>query len=104
MSVLEGVLKEELVRLESNLLSFKKKLTKLPRGTIYIAKIYNSSFVYRKRKENGKVISEYIGPLKSKKSQEAIEQAKDYKRLKRMISNGNKELTKLRKVVKVYEK
>lgn len=104
MSVLEGVLREELERLESNLLAFKEKLAKLPRGTIYISKVYNSSFVYRKRKEHGKVISEYIGSINESRSKEAIEQAKDYKRLKSMISQGNKELDKLRKAVKVYDK
>lgn len=104
MTVLEGVLREELGRLESNLLAFKEKLSHLPRGTIYISKVYNSSFVYRKRKEGGKVISEYIGPLSDNRSQQAIEQAKDYKRLKKMISDGNKELAKLRKAVKVYDK
>ena len=104
MSVLEGVLREELARLESNLLVFKEKLAKLPRGTIYISKVHNASFVYRKRKEGGKVVSEYIGPLSQSSSQEAIEQAKDYKRLKKMISEGNKELIKLRKAVKVYNK
>ena len=41
MSVLEGVLREELDRLESNILGFKQKLSELPRGTIYISKIYN---------------------------------------------------------------
>lgn len=103
MSVLEGVLREELGRLESNLLVFKEKLSKLPRGTIYISKVYNSSFVYRKRKEKGKVISEYIGPFNNSKAQEAIQQAKDHKRLKKMICEGNKELTKLRKAVKAYD-
>lgn len=103
MSILEGVLREELQRLESNLLAFKDKLKKLPRGTIYISKIYNASFVYRKHKEDGKVISEYIGPLNKKISQDAIDQAKDYKRLKKMISDGNKELIKLRKALKAYD-
>lgn len=103
MSILEGVLREELERLESNLLAFKEKLAMLPRGTIYISKVYNSSFVYRKRKENGKVVSEYIGPLNEDKSQVAIEQARDYKRLKKMISDGNKELAKLRKAIKAYD-
>ena len=103
MSILEGVLREELDRLESNLLAFKNKLSSLPRGTIYISKMYNSSFVYRKRKENGKVVSEYIGPLNDQKSIDAIEQAKDYKRIKGMISDGNKELQKLRKALKAYD-
>ena len=104
MSVLEGVLREELDRLESNLLALKEKLSKLPRGTIYIAKAYNSFFVYRKRKENGRVISEYIGPLDDEISKQAIEQAKDYKRLKAMILDGNKELQKLKKALKAYDK
>lgn len=103
MSVLEGVLKEELERLESNVLEMNKKLDNLPRGTIYIAKIYNSYFVYRKRKENGKVVSTYIGPLNDKNTEIEIEKSKDYKRLKQLISSGNKEIVKLRKALKAYE-
>lgn len=103
MSVLEGILKEELNRLESNLCALKDKLSKLPRGTIYISKINNSAFVYRKKKENRKVVSEYIGPLNSEKANVAIEQAKDYKRIKVMISTGEKELIKLRKALKAYK-
>ena len=103
MSILEGILREELDRLESNLLAFKNKLTGLPRGTIYISKMYNSSFVYRKKKENGKVVSEYIGPLNDEKSRIAIEEAKDYKRIKSIISDGNKELKKIRKALKAYD-
>lgn len=103
MSILEGVLREELIRLESNISAFQAKLYNLPRGTIYIAKMYNSLFVYRKRKEKGKVISEYIGNINDPKAIEAIEQAKDYRRLKVMVSDGNKELKKLRKALKAYD-
>lgn len=103
MSVLEMVLREEFDRLQSNLSLLKNKLDSLPRGTIYISKVYNSSFVYRKRKENSKVVCEYIGTFDNPESKEAIEKAEEYKRIKKMISDGKKELQKIRKALKAYD-
>ena len=65
MSVLQGVLLEEIQRLEKNIESYEIMLSQLPRGTIFIKSIGSSAFAYRKRKEGKKVISEYLGNIES---------------------------------------
>ena len=103
MSVLEGVLKEELERLEFNLNVFKQRLSDYPSGTIFVQKIANQSFVYRKKKVNGKVQSEYIGKLSDNKSIEAIKDAQEYKKYKSLIKNTILEINKLKKALKAYK-
>jgi len=103
MSVLKVVLEEEIERLEFSLNSYQKLLETLPRGTIFVRKIHNASFAYRKRKEEGKVVSEYLGPINSAKTIEEVEKSKEFKRIKKNISILKADLTKLRKAMKVYE-
>ena len=102
MAVLEGVLKEERIRIERNIEAYNQMLLSLPRGSIFIRKMGNSSFAYRKRKENGKVISVYLGNINDPDVQEQIELSKDYKRIKNNIRIAKSELVKLNKVIKVY--
>lgn len=103
MAILEGVLKEEIGRLENNISHYEEMLSNLPRGSIFVIKVGNSSFAYRKRKENGKVISEYLGNINDKKAQEEIERSNDYKRIKNNIRIAKEELRKLRRAIKAYD-
>ncbi|MCQ2794823.1 MAG: hypothetical protein MJ214_01265 [Bacilli bacterium] len=103
MSVISNVLKEEVNRLKENVSVYERSLVSLPRGSIYIAKINNQSFVYRKYKENGKVISKYIGKANSPKAREAINQAKEYKRIKNNLRIAKIELKKLERVYRIYD-
>ena len=102
MSVLEQVLKEELGRLERNVSYYEQLLSSLPRGSIFIRKIGSSSFAYRKRKENGMVVSVYLGNLNQESVQNEIELSEEYKRIKGNLRIAKQELYKLRKAVKVY--
>ena len=102
MAILEGVLKEERIRIERNIEAYNQMLLSLPRGSIFIRKMGNSSFAYRKRKENGKVISVYLGNINNPDVQEQIELSKDYKIIKNNIRIAKSELVKLNKVIKVY--
>ena len=103
MSVLEGVLLEEKNRLESIVLEYKKMLDKLPNGAVYIRKMNNSSFVYRRRRQGGKIISEYLGSINEARAKEAIENYNERKRIKSNLRIAKSELIKIVKVVKTYE-
>ena len=103
MSVLQGVLLEEIQRLENNISHYEEMLESLPRGSIYIRKMGNSSFAYRKRKENGKVISIYLGNSSGNNIEKEIEVANEYKRVKANLRIAKIELKKLRKAYKAYE-
>ena len=104
MSVLEGVLLEEINRLERNISSYRQILSNLPRGTIFIKKVGNTSYVYRKRKENGKVVSIYLGIIDDNNVKKEMERSNDYKRIKNNIRIANSELIKLKKAYKTYAK
>ena len=104
MSVLENVLREEKERAQRILSGYENMLEKLPKGSICIMKIHNSSFVYRKYRTGKKVVSEYIGPLSSQKSQEAIELCDEYKRIKHNIVIAKQELSQISRAVKIYDR
>lgn len=102
MSVLEQVLKEEISRLEKIVSHYEQMISKLPRGSIFVRKMGSSSFVYRKRKENGKVVSAYLGNLNQESVQKEIELSEEYKRIKGNLRIAKQELYKLRKAVKAF--
>lgn len=104
MSVLQGVLLEEINRLESNIFNYKKMLSSLPKGSLFIRRMGNSEFVYRKRKENGKVVSEYLGNINSVKVKEQMLLSNEYKRICNNIKIAEKELLKLKKAYKIYDR
>ncbi len=103
MAVVEGILIEEVQRLNKEIKHYKEMLNALPRGSIFIRQMGSSSFAYRKRKENGKVLSEYLGNVKSDEVQKQIELSQEYKRIKNNIRIVEKELIKLQKALKAYD-
>lgn len=104
VAVLQGVLLEEINRLEKNINAYEDMLSNLPRGSIFIRQIGNSFFVYRKRKEKGKVISIYLGNLDDEKVKKEIELSQEYKRIKNNIRIARNELNKIRKAYKAYNR
>ena len=104
MSIFEGVIREEIERLSKNILAYKEMLKKLPKGSLYIRKDYNSYFVYRRKRVGKKIVSEYLGPLESDKAQEEINKSNEYKRIKNNIKVAEKELNELKKAVKIYDR
>ena len=103
MSILEGVLLEEIERLKRNIFGYEQMLLSLPRGSIFVRKMGKSSFAYRKRKENGVVVSVYLGNVNDESVRREIELSNEYKRIKNNHKIANLELQKLRKAIKVYE-
>ena len=103
MAILEGVLKEEINRLAKNIANYESLLLSLPRGTIFVRKMGESFFAYRRRKENGKVISEYLGNIELEAVQNEIQLSKDYKRIKGNLRISKHELSRLQKAIKVYD-
>lgn len=103
MAVVEGVLFEEVERLNKNIKRYEDMLNDLPRGSIFIRQMGSSSFAYRKRKENGKVLSEYLGNIENDEVQKQIELSQEYKRIKNNIRIAKKELIKLQRALKAYD-
>ncbi len=103
MSVLQGVLKEEIERLEKVIVHYNVMLQSLPRGSIFKRKIGNSFYVYRKRRENGVVVSEYLGKEDEENAKRQIELSKEYHRVKKNLRDSVIELSKLKRAYMVYE-
>ncbi len=103
MSIVESVLREEKERLANNIESYKQLLSSLPRGTIFISKVGSSSYVYRKRREQDKIISEYLGMLGSDEAKAQIKLSEDYKRIKSDLKLAKQEYKKLCKALKAYD-
>ena len=104
MSILQEVLKEEIQRLEKNVSSYERMLESLPKGSIFVRKMGGSSFVYRRRRENGRIISEYLGNVNESYAQKQIGLSEEYKRIKQNVRTAKSELFKLRKAYRVYER
>lgn len=103
MSVLKGVLFEEKERLELIIFEYQKKIDNLPKGSIFIRKMRNSFFVYRRHRSGNQIISEYIGSVDNDISKKAISDYEEIKRLKENMREAKSEYKKLCKAVKAYE-
>ena len=103
MSILQEVLKEEIQRLEKNVSSYERMLESLPKGSIFVRKMGGSSFVYRRRRENDRIISEYLGNINESYAQKQIELSEEYKRIKQNVRATKVELLKLQKAYRIYE-
>lgn len=102
MSVLEGVLKEELERIQRNIASYESILASLPKGYLFEQRLKSKIYCYRKRREGDKIVSEYVGPIGSPEAKKAVE---DYERRKRIDKNlrmMRKEEARLVKALRHY--
>jgi hypothetical protein len=61
MSIIKGILKEELARLEDLCVFYEKKLSEFPRGSISVKERNGKRYIYLARREDKKIIFKYIG-------------------------------------------
>lgn len=104
MSILEGVLKEELDREQKNIIAYQEMLSSYKKGYIFCQNIKGKNYCYRKYREGNKIISEYIGLENSKEAIEAKENYKERKRIEANLKKLRKEEQKLIKALKHYGK
>ena len=102
MSVLEGVLLEELERIKRNIASYNSILSSLPKGYIFMQEINGNSYCYRKHRENGKIISEYLGPNGSDIVKEAQSNYLERKRVEANLRILRKDEKRLIKALRHY--
>ena len=102
MSVLEGVLKEELERIERNIASYESLLAALPKGYLCEQRLKSKVYCYRKRREGNKIISEYIGPIGSPDAKKAAVDYEQRKRIEKNLRILRKEEARLLKALRHY--
>ena len=104
MSIFLDVMKEELERNLFKQQAFQNELDSLPKGYLSVCVIGGSSYIYRKRREGNKIVSEYIGVPGDEASKKAEEDREQYLKIKHALKNLKKEEVKLRQAIKNFEK
>ena len=104
MSILLDVLKEELERNLYKQKAFQQELESLPKGYLSICVIDGSSYIYRKRREGNKIVSEYIGVPGDDECKKAKDIRNQYLSIKQSLKNLKQEEISLRKAIKEFEK
>ena len=102
MSVLEGVLREELERIRRNASSYESLLVFFPKGYLFEQTIGGKPYCYRKRREGNKIVSEYIGPSDSEETKKARDDYEERKRVEANLRSLRKEEVRLVKALRHY--
>ena len=102
MNIFLGIMKEELERNLYKQRAFEEELLSLPKGYLSICNIDGKMYVYRKKRENNKIVSEYIGVPDDEKVKEAKKNRDRYLYIKSAIKDLKAEEIRLRKAIKDY--
>lgn len=104
MTLVAGILEEELERLKSLLRRRTERLSVYPKGSVRIKKIGGREYLYRVYRERSKIISKYLcsrtNPMAEhylKENSSRQELKKSIKEIHTDISNIGKSLEKLRR-------
>ncbi len=73
MSYVKGILQEELDRLKSLYKKYDEIVSSLPRGSLSVKKRNHKEYLYLAYREKSKVKFKYIGPKRSDKAKEVID-------------------------------
>lgn len=101
MNILDDVLYKEILEKEISIKELQMQLLRLPKGSIQVRKTSKEAYAYRKWREGDKVLSEYLGPLSSKKTLEKITQVNEYKAMLERLKKEEKALKELKKAYKL---
>lgn len=61
MGIIRGILEDELKRLEELSVFYQKKISEYPRGSISVKERNGKRYIYLARREDKKVVFDYIG-------------------------------------------
>ena len=95
MSIIKGILEEELSRLEELFVYYKKKISEFPRGAISVKMRHGQSYIYLAYREDKKVKFEYVGkdvPEVRDALDARLRQRKEYQVKLRQVKENIKEL------------
>lgn len=101
MNILDNVLYEEILKKEAKIKAYKLSLQELPKGCLFVRKTNSGNYVYRKWREENKVLTEYLGKLDSSKTVLRIKEMNEYKLLKIKLDKEVKEVKELKKAYKL---
>jgi hypothetical protein len=97
MSIIKGILEEELKRLEELLVFYKEKIARIPGGSISAKERGGKRYLYLARREGKKVIFDYVGkdvPEVRNVLNDRIRQRKGYQAKLHQVRENLKEVKK----------
>jgi len=97
MSVIMGIMEEELKRLEELSSFYRQKISDMPKGSISIKERAGKKYIYLARREDKKVVFEYVGkdsPEIRNSLLKKIEQRKEYQSKLKQVQSNLKEVRK----------
>ncbi len=103
-SIFLDIMKEELNRNLYKQDAFNRQLVSLPKGYLSKCVIDGKAYIYRKKRIENNIISEYIGVPGDDNVKKAEEDRKLYIELKLSIKELTRDEKRLRKAIKEYEK
>lgn len=95
MSIIKGILEEELNRLKELSVFYKKKISESPRGSISVKERNGKRYIYLARREDKKVVFDYIGkdvPEVRKVLSEQMRQKNEYQAKLSQVKENLKEV------------
>ena len=102
-NVFKSVVQDELERNLRKQVVFNNEFSKLPKGSLSVIEIHGDKYLYRKYRNNSKIISEYIGPVNSEEAKRAYKQRDDYLKIKQDLKDLKREEMDLRRFLKLYD-
>jgi len=95
MSIIKGILEEELKRLEELSVFYEEKISKAPCGSISVKERGEKRYIYLAHREDKKVIFNYVGkdiPEVRDSLNESMRQRKEYQAKLRQVKENLKEI------------
>ena len=100
MKILNGVLNEELDRLNKLKKNYEKQIAKLPKGSLIEKNIKGNIYYYLNYRQEKKKIFKYIGKLPGKELGNLLDKIEERKKLEKLNTQVKKDIKKLEKMIK----
>ncbi len=97
MSIINSILDEEKLRLESLLNKRMERFRRLPKGSIRKKEIGKRCYLYRVFRQDGRVVTKYLCPLDSPDAASLLEAENQRKKLKQEIKTISQDLLEIRR-------
>lgn len=97
MSIIKGILKEELARLEDLFVFYEKKMSEFPRGSVSVKERNGKRYVYLAHREDKKIVFKYIGKDVPEVRQALNEQLRQRKELRSKLRQVKENLKEVRR-------
>ncbi len=100
MKILNGVLNEELDRLNKLKKNYEKQIAKFPKGSLIRKNIKGNIYYYLNYRQEIKKIFKYIGKLPGKELENLLDKIEERRKLEKLNKQVKKDIKKLEKMIK----